>query len=77
MISGRYIRYRSMIYCLFCDICDSIRDALGRKKKSPEGSGAGYRRWVTLNQGGGVNAGLPSAAQRKDKDKEKAGEEKR
>lgn len=66
MISRRYLRYRGLMACMLGDFFDAIRNIFRRKKKEDPGlSSVGYRKWVNLNQGGGMNAGLPSAASSK------------
>jgi len=79
MISGRYVRYRGLMACMLGDFFDALRNIFRRKKKEdPSLASVGYKKWVNLDQGGGVNAGLPSGGKWKEKDKkENNGEEKK
>jgi hypothetical protein len=72
MISGRYVRYRGLMACILGDFFDALRNIFRRKKKEdPAVTSVGYRKWINLDEGGGVNAGLPAVGKWKEKEKEK------
>lgn len=62
VISAKYSRYRSLSYCIYCDIRDDVRRAIrklinalkGKKEeKKPPRKNDGYRRWWKTEWGGG------------------------
>ncbi len=74
MISGKYYKYRNIFYCMYCDFMDAIMKALGRKKKAPEETRiTGYGRWVNLEQGGGIDMGIPGLSEKRKFDKKNEG----
>lgn len=62
VVSGKYIRYRGLFYCIYCDIRDSIQKSVRRlinrlkgkkEEKQPKRKNDGYRRWWKIEWGGG------------------------
>jgi|GEM_PF-1846152 len=62
VVSGKYMRYRSLTYCIYCDIRDDIGRAIRRlinrlkgkkEEKQPPKKNDGYRRWAKTEWGGG------------------------
>ena len=62
VVSGKYVRYRSLFYCIYCDIKSDVDRAVrkfinrlkGKKEeKPPKKKNDGYRRWAKTELGGG------------------------
>ncbi|VVB60144.1 Uncharacterised protein [uncultured archaeon] len=62
VVSTKYVGYRGLSYCIYCDIRDRVQKAVRRlinrlkgkkEEKTRQKKDLGYRRWMKTEWGGG------------------------